>query len=352
MRRILEYRLPNRINKILSEIERFQGAFESSHRLSPKFITNLKKTTIITSSGSSTRIEGAILTDSQIQEFVAKGCKISKMSSRSEREVAGYIKALNYIYDNFLVSEVSEKNIRELHQILTSELTTDQLPKKQRGAYKDITNHVVEKNLETGKEIIWFKTTPPGPQTESAMRDLVDSFRVVEKYDEIQSVVLTAAFVVHFLAIHPFRDGNGRLSRLITVWLLLRFGYSWMQFSSHEKVIEDNKANYYLSLRETQSSFGKGRVLYDRWLEFFCNTIFQQTRIIELLLKKESPISSFNNNEATVYEIIKSNGNCNIGFILGQVDMTRAGLKTLLKRMLDAGYLKSKGLGKATVYYI
>ena len=352
MRRILEYRLPNKINKILSEIERFQGAFESSHRLSPKFVTNLKKTTIITSSGSSTRIEGAILTDAQIQEFVAKGCKISKMSSRSEREVAGYIKALNYIYDNFLVLEVSEKNIRELHQILTSELTTDQLPKKQRGAYKDITNHVVEKNLETGKEIVWFKTTPPGPQTESAMRDLIDSFRVIEKHDEVQSVILTAAFVVHFLAIHPFRDGNGRLSRLITVWLLLRFGYSWMQFSSHEKVIEDNKASYYLSLSETQNSFGKGQVLYDRWLEFFCNTIFQQTRIIELLLKKESPISSFNHNEAMVYEVIKSNGNCNIGFILGQVDMTRAGLKTLLKRMLDAGYVKTKGLGKATVYYI
>jgi len=248
----------------LLEIERFQGAFESGHRLSPKLITNLKQTTIITSSGSSTRIEGAILTDVEIKKFVDKGCKISKMSSRSEREVAGYIKALNYIYDNFSDLEISEKNIRELHQILTSELTSDQLPKKQRGSYKDIDNHVIEKNLETGKEIIWFKTTPPGPQTESAMRELIESFQNIKESDELQSIVLTASFIVHFLAIHPFRDGNGRLSRLITVWLLLRFGYSWMQFASHEKVIEDNKENYYLSLRETQSSFSKTEVLYDR----------------------------------------------------------------------------------------
>ena len=352
MKKILKYRLSNRLNKILLEIERFQGAFESGHRLSPKLITNLKQTTIITSSGSSTRIEGAILTDVEIKKFVDKGCKISKMSSRSEREVAGYIKALNYIYDNFSDLEISEKNIRELHQILTSELTSDQLPKKQRGSYKDIDNHVIEKNLETGKEIIWFKTTPPGPQTESAMRELIESFQNIKESDELQSIVLTASFIVHFLAIHPFRDGNGRLSRLITVWLLLRFGYSWMQFASHEKVIEDNKENYYLSLRETQSSFSKTEVLYDRWLEFFSNIVLKQTNIIEALLKKESPVSSLNENESTVYSIIKANGDCKIGFILDQVEMTRAGLKTLLKRMVDAGYIKSKGLGKGTNYYV
>lgn len=352
MKQILKYRLSNKLNKILSEIERFQGAFETGHHLSPKFITSLKQTTIITSSGSSTRIEGAILTDDEIKKFVDKGCKISKMSSRSEREVAGYVKALNYIYDNFLDLEMSEKNIRELHQILTSELTTSQLPKKQRGAYKDIDNHVIEKNLETGKETVWFKTTPPGPQTESAMAELIFNLKYISERDEVQSVILTASFVVHFLAIHPFRDGNGRLSRLITVWLLLRFGYSWMQFSSHEKVIEDNKENYYLSLRETQSSFSKHEILYDRWLEFFSNTIFQQTKIIEILLRKESPISSLNKNESTVYEIIKTNGDCNIGFILDQVAMKRAGLKTLLKRMVDSGYIQTKGLGKGTLYYV
>jgi len=352
MKRILDYRVSNKTSKTLTLIERFHGAFEKGHRLNPKFVTSLKKTTIITSSGASTRIEGAILTDSQIKEFLDKGCKISKMSSRSEREVAGYVKALNYIYDNFSELEVSEKNIRELHQVLTSELTDDQLSKKQRGAYKDITNHVVEKNLETGKEIVWFKTTPPGPQTEVAMSGLVKFFNNTMESGEVPPLILTAAFIVHFLAIHPFRDGNGRLSRLLTIWILLRFGYEWMQFASHEKVIEDNKERYYLALRETQNSFNKSLVKYDPWIDFFSDMIFQQTKIIEGLLKKESPVSVMNPNEIAVYEILKSNGECNIGFILDQVDMTRAGLKTLLKRMLESGHIKSKGAGKATVYYL
>ena len=168
---------------------------------------------------------------------------------------------------------------------------------------------------------------------------------------EVHPIVVIAAFVSHFLAIHPFRDGNGRLSRLMTVWLMLRFGYHWMQFVSHEKVIEDNKENYYLSLRETQNSFDKKTVKYDRWFEFFVTVLQKQINIMDMLLKKESPLSSMNPNEQKVYEIIETYGDCSIGFILKQVDMTRAGLKTLLKRMVTAGHIKTKGDGRATVYY-
>lgn len=352
MDRIKDYRISGSISKILAEIERFHGAFESGQKLNPKFIKSLKRTTIITSSGSSTRIEGAILTDSEIEKFLDKGCKISKMSSRSEREVAGYVKALNYVYDNYNDLEISEKNIRELHQILTGELTSKQLSKKQRGAYKDVTNHVIEKNLETGEEMIWFKTTPPGPQTLSAMKKLVQNFNEIQKEREIHPIILTAAFIVHFLAIHPFRDGNGRLSRLITACLMLRFGYTWFQYASHEKVIEDHKENYYLSLRDSQKTFNKKEIEYDKWILYFCETICKQTKVIISLLNKESPITTMNENEKNVYEILKSNGDCNIGFILGNVQMTRAGLKTLLKRMVDAGYVRMKNRGKATLYYI
>ena len=352
MIKIAQYGISAKLTKILMEVERFHGTFQGSGKLNPKLVTELKRTTIITSSGASTRIEGAILTDAEIKEFVSKGCKVSKMSSRSEREVAGYVKALTYIYEHYNELEVTEKNIRELHQILTAELTTDQLPKKQRGAYKDITNHVVEKNLETGKETIWFKTTPPGPMTAVAMRDLIEVFNIQKNAEDVPPIILVAAFVVHFLAIHPFRDGNGRLSRLISVWLMLKFGYTWMQFTSHEKVIEDNKENYYLSLRETQNTFYSKKINYDRWFDFFVIVLLKQTQIINSLLKKESPVSAMNKNEQMVYEIIKSNGDCRVGFILDQVEMTRAGLKTLLKRLVDIGYINKKGAGKGTVYIV
>lgn len=351
MKGIEKYSISGKLTKIFMEVERFHGTFQGSSKLNPKFVTELKKTTIITSSGSSTRIEGAILTDAEIKTFVKNGCKISKMSSRSEREVAGYIKALHYIYEHYNELDVTEKNIRELHQILTAELTTDQLPKKQRGAYKDIINHVVEKNLATGVEKIWFKTTPPGPMTETAMRDLVDDFNTLNQAEEVYPIFLIATFVVHFLAIHPFRDGNGRLSRLISVWLMLKFGYTWMQFASHEKVIEDNKENYYISLRETQNTFHSKKINYDRWLYFFTTALLKQTQIINSILQKQSPLSVMNKNEQIVFEIIKSNNECNIGFILNQVEMTRAGLKTLLKRLVESGIIKTKGVGKGTIYF-
>lgn len=352
MKELEKFGISSKLTKSLMEVERFHGAFQSHGNLNPKFVTDLKKTTIITSSGSSTRIEGAILSDAEIKEFINKGCKVSKMSSRSEREVAGYVAALTFIYKYYSELDVSEKNIRELHQILTSELTTDQLPKKQRGAYKDVFNHVIEKNLDTGAEKIWFKTTPPGPLTEVAMKDLIGTFNKLKQSEDLHPIILVSAFTVHFLAIHPFRDGNGRLSRLISVWLMLKFGYTWMQFASHEKVIEDNKENYYLSLRETQNTFYTKKINYVRWFEFFITVLEKQTQIIRALLKKESPVSTMNKNEQLVYEIIKSNGDCNVGFILDQVDMTRAGLKTLLKRMVDSGHIKIKGAGKATVYTI
>ncbi len=352
MKKIRDYRITPHLNQLLTKIEKFHGAFELGHKLNPKLVTRLKKTTLITSSGASTRIEGAVLSDSEVEEFLEKGCKISKMSSRSEREVGGYIKALNYVYENYPDLEVSEKNIRELHQILTSKLTQSELPKKQRGAYKDVPNHVVEKNLETGKETVWFKTTPPGPQTLSAMRNLIQDFHQVEKEGKLHYLLLVATFIVHFLAIHPFRDGNGRLSRIITIWLMLKYGYIWFQYTSHEKVIEDNKERYYLSLRKTQRSFQTKNHKYDEWLSYFAETVYKQTEILKVFMDKESPVTVMNKNEKDVYEILKRHGVCNIGFILENTPMTRGGLKTLLKRMVDRGYIKFRGQGKGRVYFL
>ena len=206
---------------LLAQIERFHGNWEKNKGLKPAAITSLIQTTIVTSSGASTRIEGSILSDKEVQKLMESGCKISKMSSRSEREVAGYIRALTYIYDNVESLEISEKTIREVHQLLTAELLEDQLPSKQRGTYKDVPNDVVERNELTGKETVWFRTTPPGIQTTTQMTELIQNFAAAIK-NEIHPLIRTALFTVHFLAIHPFRDGNGRVARLLTSWLLLK----------------------------------------------------------------------------------------------------------------------------------
>ena len=130
------------------------------------------------------------------------------MFSRSEREVAGYVKALKYIYNHFKDLEFTEQTIRSLHQLLTSELLNKQLHQSQRGAYKNVPKDVVERNQETGETKVWFRTTPPGPQTSAAMKQLIESYHQVLSEESAHPLVATGSFVVVFLAIHPFRDGN------------------------------------------------------------------------------------------------------------------------------------------------
>lgn len=351
MKTIKNHILTGTQTSFISKVERFQGAFEATKFQRPTLIENLKKTSIITSSGASTRIEGAVLDDKQVKELVEKGCKITNISSRSEREVAGYVKVLNYIYDNFQKLEISERSIRELHQLLTGELTEDQLPSKQRGAYKDIANDVVEIDTKTGKVIkTWFKTTPPGLTTKLAMTTLISEYNELESEGECHPLLLTGGFIVHFLAIHPFRDGNGRISRLLTTLLLLRHSYTWVQYTSHEKIIEDNKENYYICLRETQSTLETNIPEYGKWIDFFFKTISIQTDFLNRKIIKNSPVTPINKNEKNIYKIIESAGECKISHILENTKMTRSGVKALLKRLVDRGLIKKQGQGKGTTY--
>lgn len=352
MKDLSQLALTGKIINCIAEIERFSGGWKRTKAFKPSFIRNLAQTTIITSSGASTRIEGAILTDDQVRDLVEKGCKITSISSRSEREVAGYLKALNFIYEESHNLKISEYRIRELHSLLTSELTEDQLPEKQRGIYKDIRNDVIEKNLESGQEKVWFETTPPGPQTESGMEQLIKDYDNYEISKEIHPLVLIGGFIVHFLAIHPFRDGNGRLSRLLTILLLLRHGYDWVQFASHEKVIEDNKQAYYVALRSTQKSLSDERVQYRPWIEFFLRITLQQTKILEDKIYTTEIRPGLNPNETKVLEIINKYPNCSISFIEERIDMTRAGLKSLLNRLIERGEVQKTGKQKGVKYYV
>lgn len=234
--------------KLLERVNRWHEVLVQHSFTNRLVVKGLKKYSVVTSSGASTRIEGAVLTNQNVGELVKKGCRINKFSSRSEREVVGYVKTLNFIYDNFKQLEVTQKTIRELHQLLTHKLHNKDLPPNQRGAYKNITNDVVEIDKASQAPVkLWFKTTPPGPATQTAMSNLVRDYKKLK--NTLHPLVLTAGFVVHFLAIHPFRDGNGRLSRLLTTLMLLHHGYDWLQYTSHEKFIEDNKELYYVSLR-------------------------------------------------------------------------------------------------------
>jgi Fic family protein len=353
MHKWLRYRIEIKAVRLLAKIERFHGNWEKNKRLKPAAITSLTQTTIVTSSGASTRIEGAILSDKEVQQLLENGCKISKLSSRSEREVAGYIKALTYVYENAEHLEVCEKTIREIHQLLTSDLLEDQLPSKQRGTYKDVPNDVVEKNEITGKETVWFRTTPPGIQTTTQMMELIENFATAIE-NELHPIIRAALFIVHFLAIHPFRDGNGRVARILTSLILLK-EYKWFRYTSHEKVIEDNKEAYYVSLRKTQETLDCENVDYDPWVIFFLQTVVKQTIVLEeQLINFEGDKLKVNlvGNEAKVYAFLLKQGESPSSAILRNMDISKDGLKKLLKRLVDKGLVQKIGVGTSTRYRI
>ena len=311
-------------------------------------IKGLKKSSVVTSSGASTRIEGAVLTNQGVNELVKKGCRINKLSSRSEREVAGYVKALNYIYDNFQHLDINQKTIRELHQLLTFKLQNSDLPPHQRGAYKNITNDVVETTDDPSAPAkLWFKTTPPGPATQTAMSNLVRDYQKLKS--TLHPLILTAGFIVHFLAIHPFRDGNGRLSRLLTTLLLLRHGYEWLQYTSHEKFIEDNKELYYTSLRGTQKTLSAKKIRYNGWVLFFFQSILSQAQFLHHTLI-DLPLQGLNKNEKKVRQVIADAQPCSIAHILQHVGMSRDGLKSLLRRLVKRKIIVQNGITKGATY--
>ncbi len=347
------YRPELRSVRFLAQVERFQGYWEKNKRLKPAAVSSLTQTTIVTSSGASTRIEGAILSDKEVHELIEGGCKISKLSSRSEREVTGYVKALTYIYDNVDSLDISEKTVREIHQLLTSELLEDQLPAKQRGTYKDIPNDVVARNEITGKETVWFRTTPPGIQTATQMTALIEMFAAA-KMGEMHPIIRAALFIVHFLAIHPFRDGNGRVARLLTSLLLLK-EYKWCRYASHEKIIEDNKEAYYVSLRKTQETFDCKSVDYDPWVLFFLQTIAKQTIVLEeqiLTFEKAKPKVALAGNELRAFAFLSKQGESPSSAILRSLDISKDGLKKLLRRLVDKGVIEKTGVGTNTKYRI
>lgn len=346
-----EYRVELQVTTLIGHIERFHGNWEKNKRLNPAAVDSLIQTTIVTSSGASTRIEGALLSDEEIENLLEKGFRVTGISSRSEREVAGYIKSLNYIYENDSELEISERTIREIHQLLTSELTEEMLPLKQRGKYKDIPNDVVERNSKTGEEKVCIRTTPPGVQTETAMRELILEYYSATKA-QVHLIIRIAMFVVRFLAIHPFRDGNGRLSRLLTCLLVLK-EYSWSRYVSHEKFIEDNKEAYYIALRNTQNTFSSENENYDEWIYFFATIVHRQS---QWLHQKISELGSdarekvLNTNEQKVIKFLEKNGQSKSTAINKAVKLSKDGLKKLLKRLVEKEEIEMVGAGPNTEY--
>ena len=274
-----DIKINNQMLTIISEIDEFKGSWKLLGQMAPEKLQALKKVATIESVGSSNRIEGNKLSDKQVEELLSRINKQS-FANRDEEEVAGYAKLADTIFEDWEVIPLSENYIKQLHKILLEYSSKDE---KHKGEYKKISNAVAAYD-NNGKELrVVFETATPF-EAPLKMQELIEwtNKNLADRF--YHPLIVIGVFVVNFLAIHPFQDGNGRLSRALTNLLLLKSGYAYIPYSSTEAIIEDNKEGYYRALRQTQTSLNSCPN-YESWLMFFLKTLQKQKIRLEYKLE-------------------------------------------------------------------
>jgi Fic family protein len=256
-----------RIMQLIAAIDEYRGKWNVVEKRENRYLKELRKIATIESIGSSTRIEGATMTDEEIKQLL-KDVKITKFKTRDEQEVIGYYEVLELIFDNFSEIRLSESYIKQLHQLLLKHSNKDE---RHRGGYKNLPNKVVA-TYPTGEQKTIFATTEPA-LVEGEMFELIEWTNLQWNEKTIHPLIVLAVFVYEFLSIHPFQDGNGRLSRLLTTLFLLKEGYEVMQYISFENHIERHKKAYYDTLMTAQRKRIKQKDIIDKWLIFFLESV-------------------------------------------------------------------------------
>jgi len=333
--------------QLVAEIDEFKGRWEALKNLSPERLRQLRKVATIESIGSSTRIEGAKLTDAEVETLLSD-LSAGSFKTRDEQEVAGYAEAMDLVFQAFADLRPTENHIRQLHQTLLRHSAKDQ---RHRGDYKKLPNHVVARDA-AGKEIgVVFETTTPF-DTPRAMEDLVRWCNKTIDEAALHPLLIVAVFVVTFLAIHPFQDGNGRLSRILTTLMLLRAGYAYVPYASLENIVEDNKDLYYKALRRTQIGLKKGNPDWTPWLGFFLRCLKQQKDRLaaKILAAKTAEHAEMPALSLAILESIRAHGRRMITELVADTGANRNTIKLRLRELVQDGRIRQHGKARATWY--
>jgi Fic family protein len=334
------------ILSLIAEIDEFKGAWRAIGRIAPERLSSLRRVATIESIGSSTRIEGAKLSDRDVERLLLN-LQIGSFTTRDEQEVAGYAEIMNTIFSHWENIPLTENHIKQLHRDLLIHSEKDE---RHRGAYKTLNNHV-EAFDENGKSLgVVFATAAPF-DTPQLMAELVSWVRAREEAKDLHPLLIIALFIVVFLEIHPFQDGNGRLSRVLTTLLLLRAGYSYVPYSSLESVIEQSKEGYYLALRRTQGTIRTSNPDWNPWLEFFLRALQQQKRRLEKKIERERIIlGDLPELSVQILELARERGRVSVAEVAKVTGISRNTVKVHLRTLADQGHLTRHGAGRGAWY--
>lgn len=337
--------LPEILNKI-AKIDEFKGLWKGGLRLSPQILGRLKQSVIITSTGASTRIEGAKMGDEEVARLL-RGLKSRPPKGRDEEENAGYADLLGRIFDNYKTLRLTEGLILQFHNIM---LRFSKKDRKHCGKYKTSDNVVVAKN-EKSEEVVLFRPTPPY-LVKKEMDDILFWTQNQLEKNKLHPLLVIADFVFEFLAIHPFYDGNGRLSRALTNFLLLKKGYSYIPYVSLEEIIENHQSEYYLSLRAAQKKHKTENEDITAWINFFLDTLIKQAEKAKKIMDAEQPEKLLSEKQMEVYQLFNMENILNVSEIDKKLKrkIPQVTIKQALSRLVELKLLERIGLGRGTRY--
>lgn len=331
---------------LLSEVDEFKGAWRAFGTLSPERLNTLLRVAMIESIGSSTRIEGSKLTDREVEHLLAK-LEIKSFDSRDEQEVAGYAETMEMVFHAFADIPITENHLKQLHRDL---LRYSQKDERHRGEYKKLSNNVGAFDADGKMLGIVFETASPF-DTPRRMSELLSWLKDARELGRLHPLLIVAVFTVTFLEIHPFQDGNGRLSRLLTMLLLLQAGYAYVPYHSLESVIEHNKEAYYLALRQTQQTIHDDTPNWQPWLMFFMRALQQQKRCLAAKIEHEKKILTVL-PELAVYilDYVRDYGRVTTRDMVREAGASPNTLKSMFGRLVKKGLLVRHGSGRSIFY--
>ena len=327
---------------LISEIDRFDANWTAIERKEGQSLKELKSLATVRSVGASNRIEGNKMSDEEV-DVVLQKIDITKLTDRDSQEVVGYFEVLDLISESYVNISLSESHIKSLHSVWMKYSVNDQWHK---GNYKQHSN-AVEASFPDGTRQIIFQTTEAGFATEDAIRQLLNWYN---SETDVHPLIKVASFVYDFLSVHPFQDGNGRLSRLISTFLLLRKGYKWIQYVSFEHEIENRKNEYYQVLRNCQAQRPNEDITV--WIQFFLSCLSNIQLQLITKLNKSGLETKLSPREKSIFMIIQNRPNIQSGKIAEKLAIPAPTVKRILSELLKKGLIEKQGSGRNVSYTI
>lgn len=331
---------------LVAEIDEFKGAWRALGILAPERLSALRRVATIESIGSSTRIEGSRLSDREVERLLSN-LEIKSFGSRDEQEVAGYVEVMETVFASWADIPPTENHIKQLHRDLLRYSDRDE---RHRGGYKTASNSVAAFDTDAQQVGIVFETASPF-DTPGRMAELVAWYAEAARLGALHPLIAIGIFAVVFLEIHPFQDGNGRLSRVLTTLLLLRAGYAYIPYGSLESVIEQSKEGYYLALRRTQGTIRTADPDWTPWLTFFIKALQRQMRRLREKVERERLLlARLPDLSIRLLDHARDHGRISIGDAQILTGANRNTLKLHFKALRERGLLVLHGQGRGAWY--